>query len=166
MAAVSSCWKLPPCPTEPMLAGSKMDLLLAKAEPIGDGGSASGITVRKRGKNCCRTASGERSENVCERNNSADPKVSEKGVGGGAPGTRAEVPLQPMGQAVPLQTMEIHGGADLHLQSMEGTLRWSRGMPEGGCDPVGSLCWNRLLAGHVDPRGEEPMLEQVCRQVL
>ena len=24
-------------------------------------------------------------------------------------------------------------------------------MPEGRCDPVGSLCWSRLLAGPVDP---------------
>jgi len=37
-------------------------------------------------------------------------------------------------QAVPLQPMEVHGGADLHLQPREGTPRWSRWMPEGGCD--------------------------------
>ena len=46
-----SCWMLPPCPTEPMQAGSKMDLLLAKAKPISDGGSASGITQFRKGKN-------------------------------------------------------------------------------------------------------------------
>jgi len=39
----------------------------------------------------------------------------------GAPGAGAEIPLQPMEktmvrQAVPLQPMEVHGGADLHLQ--------------------------------------------------
>ncbi|GAB0186006.1 mitochondrial enolase superfamily member 1 [Grus japonensis] len=33
---------------------------------------------------------------TCERNNSADTKVSEEGGGGGAPGTRAEIPLQPV----------------------------------------------------------------------
>jgi len=38
----------------------------------------------------------------------------------------------------------------------------SRWMPEGGCDPVGSSCWMRLLAGPVDLWREEPMLEQVC----
>lgn len=36
------CGKGSPCPTEPMLAGSRMDLLLARAEPICDCGSASG----------------------------------------------------------------------------------------------------------------------------
>jgi len=41
-------------------------------------------------------------------------------------------------QVVPLQPMEVHAGADLHLQPMEGTPRRSRWMPEGGCDPVGS----------------------------
>ena len=53
---------------------------------------------------------------ICERNNSADTKVSEEGGGGGGPGAGAEIPLQPVGktmvrQAVPLQPMEVHGGA-------------------------------------------------------
>ena len=57
---------------------------------------------------------------ICEKNNHADTKVSE-GAGGGA---GAEIPLQPMGkttvrQAVPLQPMEVHGGADIHLQPVE-----------------------------------------------
>jgi len=38
------------------------------------------------------------------------------------------------------------------------------GLPEGGCDPVESLHWSRLLAGPVDLWREEPMLEQVCWQ--
>jgi len=44
MGSMRSCWKLPLCFIEPMSAGSKTDLLLAKAEPINNGGSASGIT--------------------------------------------------------------------------------------------------------------------------
>ena len=62
---------------------------------------------------------------LCERNNSADTKVSEEGGGGeGAPGHRAEIPLQAMvktmvRQAVALQPMEVNGGADLHLQPVE-----------------------------------------------
>ena len=61
---------------------------------------------------------------LCERNNSADTKVREEGGGGGAPGTGAEIPLQPVGkttvrQAVPRQPTEVHGGADIHLQPME-----------------------------------------------
>ena len=60
----------------------------------------------------------------CERTSPADPQVSAEGGGGGAPGTRAEIPLQPVGktmvrQAVPLQPREVHGGEDLHLQPGE-----------------------------------------------
>ena len=46
--SVSCYQKLPPCPAEPMPPSSKMDLLLAKAEPINSGGSTSGITYIKR----------------------------------------------------------------------------------------------------------------------
>jgi len=92
---------------------------------------------------------------LCERNNSAEPTVSAEGGGGGAPGARADVPLQPMEQtmvrqAVPLQFKE--------------TPCWSRGMPEGGCHPMGSPRWSRLLAGPGDPWREEHTLEQVCWQ--
>ena len=55
------CEKLPEaslCPTEPMPADSKMDPPLAKAEPISDGGSNSGITDLRRGENCWATAAG------------------------------------------------------------------------------------------------------------
>jgi len=41
-------------------------------------------------------------------------------------------------QVVPLQSVEVHSGADIQLEPMEGTPSWSRWMPEGGCDPVGS----------------------------
>jgi len=46
------------------------------------------------------------------------------------------------------------------------TLRWSRWMAEGGCHPVGSPCYSRLLAGPLDPWREEPTLEQGCWQGL
>ncbi|GAB0182719.1 hypothetical protein GRJ2_000737200 [Grus japonensis] len=73
-----------------MPAGSKTDLLLAKAEPISDG----------------------------------DTKVSAEGGAGGAPGTGAEIPLQPVvkamvRQAVPLQPMEDDGELGFHLQPVE-----------------------------------------------
>ena len=59
----------------------------------------------------------------CERNSPADTRVSEEGGGGGAPGVRKEIPLQPeetmVRQAVPLQSMEAHSGADLHLQPVQ-----------------------------------------------
>lgn len=60
------CQKLPP--TEPMPPGSKMDLPLAKAKPIGgDGDSTSVITYLRRGKNCGTTAARERSEKMREQ---------------------------------------------------------------------------------------------------
>jgi len=56
----------------------------------------------------------------CERNNSADTKVTEEGGGGGARDARAEgLPLQPVmktmvRQVVPLQSMDVYGGAVIH----------------------------------------------------
>jgi len=99
-----------------------MDLLLAKAKPISDGGSALGITCLKRVEKK-KNLQWERGVRIHDRNNFADTKVSEGG-GGGAPGARAEIPLQPeekttVRQAVPLQPMEVHGGAYLHLQPVE-----------------------------------------------
>ena len=53
--------------------------------------------------------------------------------------------------------MEVNGGADNHLQLMEDPTPEQVDAPEGGCDPVGSLCWSRTC-GPVET--EEPMLEQ------
>jgi len=108
---------------------------------------------------------------IWERNNSADTKVSEEGGGGGAPGSGADIPLQPVErtvvrQAVPLQPMEVHGGADLHLQPMEDPTPEQVDVPKGGCDSMESPRWSRLLPGPVDPWREEPTLEQVCWQGL
>jgi len=47
---MKSCKKPPLCSTEPMPASSKMDLPLAKAEPISDSDSTSVITYLRRGK--------------------------------------------------------------------------------------------------------------------
>ncbi|GAB0180080.1 epimerase family protein SDR39U1 [Grus japonensis] len=125
-----------------MPAGSKTDPLLAKAEPISDSGSASGITELRRGENNQEQLPPERGVRIHERNNSADTQVTEEGGGGGAPGTRADIPLQPMEktmvrQAVPLQPMEVHGGADIHLQPMEDPTSEQVETPEGGCDLLG-----------------------------
>ncbi|GAB0182572.1 AN1-type zinc finger protein 5-like [Grus japonensis] len=56
--------------------------------------------------------------------------------------------------------MGVHGGADIHLQPMEDPTPEQVEAPEGGCDPVGSPRWSKLLAGPVDPWREEPRLEQ------
>jgi len=63
-----------------------------------------------------------------------------------------------------LQSMEVHCGADIHLQPVEGTPCRSRWMPEGDCDPHGEPTLSRLLSGPADLWREEPMLEQVCWQ--
>ncbi|KAK4817730.1 hypothetical protein QYF61_026530 [Mycteria americana] len=47
---------------EPMPDSSKTDPPLAKAEPISDGGSTSGITHLRQGKSCCATAAAVRRE--------------------------------------------------------------------------------------------------------
>ena len=67
MASVRSCQKLPLCPIKLMPAGSKTDPPLAKAEPISNSGSTSGITYLRKGKKSYRavaTAAGERSEKM------------------------------------------------------------------------------------------------------
>jgi len=48
--------------------------------------------------------------------------------------------------------MEVHGGAVIHQQPVEGIPRQSRWMPEGGCDPVGIPRWSRILPGPVERR--------------
>ncbi|KAK4832525.1 hypothetical protein QYF61_023857, partial [Mycteria americana] len=164
------CEKTPeaaPCQTEPASAASNTDLLLAKAEPISDIGSAS-VRVKKflrGGERKMWHSSCERGVGICEKNNSTDTKVNEEGVGGGAPGARAGISLQPMMKTmvkhvVPLQIIEVNGGADIHLQPMEEPMPEQVGALERGRDPVGSPCWSRLLSGPVDTWGEEPKLEQ------
>ena len=108
---------------------------------------------------------------ICERNNSANTKVSEEGGEEVLQEPEQRFALQPMEkpivrQAVPLQPLEVHGGADIHLQPVEDPTLEQVEAPEGGYDPVGSLRWSRLLAGPVTPWREEPMLEQVCWQDL
>ncbi|GAB0181367.1 epimerase family protein SDR39U1 [Grus japonensis] len=132
-----------------------MDVLLTKAEPITGAGGTSVITY-------LRSSIWERGVSKCERNNSADTKVGAEGGGGGAQGTRAEIPLQPMEktmvrQAVPLQPKEVHGGADIHLQPTEDPT--SEQAPGRTCGPWrGAHAGAGLLAGKVAHGG--PTLEQ------
>ena len=65
---------------------------------------------KKENKRVKKSFCNQREEREGVRN-SADTKVSEEGGGGGAPDTRAKIPLQPVvkamvKQAVPLQPME------------------------------------------------------------
>jgi len=87
-----------------------------------------GGTFKKGKKLLCNTSS-QRGVRMCKRTSSADPKVSAEG-GQGVPQALEQIPLQPVV-----------------------TPRWSRRMPEGGCDPVGSLRWSRFAAGLMTLRG-------------
>ncbi|GAB0206974.1 AN1-type zinc finger protein 5-like [Grus japonensis] len=69
-------------------------------------------------------------------------------------------------QAVPLQPMEVNGRADIPLQPVEDPTPEQVEAPKGGCDPMGSPHWSKLLAGPVDPRRDKPMPQQVCWQDL
>ncbi|KAK4831865.1 hypothetical protein QYF61_019693 [Mycteria americana] len=70
-----------------------------------------------------------------------------------------------MRQAVPLQPMEVHSGADIHLQHMEDP------MPEqvdaqGGCSPVEDPTLEQAPGRTCGPmEREEPTLEQSCAYV-
>ncbi|GAB0195778.1 AN1-type zinc finger protein 5-like [Grus japonensis] len=64
-------------------------------------------------------------------------------------------------QAVPLQPMEDGGEQRFHLQPVEDPTLEQVETPKGGCDPVGSPRWSKLLAGPVDPWREEPTPEQM-----
>ncbi|GAB0206075.1 AN1-type zinc finger protein 5-like [Grus japonensis] len=70
----------------------------------------------------------------------------------------AEIPLQKtmVRQAVLLQPKEVHGGAEIPLQPVEDPRPEQVETPEGGCDPVGSPHWSKLLAGPVALWREEP----------
>jgi len=86
VASVRSCEKLPPCLIKPVPAGSEMDPPLAKAKPVSDGGNIFKIVcdiIFKKGnkKNSVVKSSEERGLRRCEKNNSADTKVSEEVVG-------------------------------------------------------------------------------------
>ena len=126
-----------------MPAGSKTDPLLAKAEPISSSGSASGITYLRRGKKVTaqQQLQLKRGVRICERNNSGDTKVSEEGEGRGAPGTGAEIPLQPVVKTMVRQAVP---------PAAHGRPRWSRYPPAarggphagaGGCPKDAVTPW-------------------------
>lgn len=78
MASVKRHQKLPSCQTEPFPAHSKTVLLVVKAQPISDNGGAPTITyLGKDRKHCTAAARGEYEK--CERNSTADTKVTVKG---------------------------------------------------------------------------------------
>ncbi|GAB0180072.1 cAMP-dependent protein kinase inhibitor alpha [Grus japonensis] len=145
-----------------MPASSKMDPLLAKAEIISDGGGTSRITELRRGKTPAQhqeQLQPERGVRICERNNSADTQVTEEGGAGGAPGTGAEIPLQPLEktmvrQAVPLQPMEVHGGTGGCLKEAatpwEARARAVENSDERHSSGVGTGTGTNIFVGNMD----------------
>ncbi|OPJ68498.1 hypothetical protein AV530_006126 [Patagioenas fasciata monilis] len=119
-----------------MSASSKMDPPLGKDQPISD------IFEQKEKKTIHLQL--ERGERICERNNSSGIKVSEEGGGGDALTTKTAIPLLVVkihGEGgCPSVITEVHSGADIHLQPMEDPMVEQVGAPEGGYDPMGSLC--------------------------
>ncbi|TRZ13562.1 hypothetical protein HGM15179_013557 [Zosterops borbonicus] len=84
---------------EVMPGSSNMDPPLAKAKFIKYGGSTSALTYCRRKRSYHAEVISARQEQV-ERNSPADTKVTTEEETGGAPGTRAEVPLQPLVQTM------------------------------------------------------------------
>jgi len=128
---VRSCEKLPTCLIKPVPASFKTDLPLAKAKPISDSGSASGITYLRKGKkkNLQGNSSGKRGVRLCERNNSADTKVSAEG-GGRRCSRRWSREFSPAARD------ENHGEAGCTPAAHEGP-QWSRYPPVArGRDPT------------------------------
>ncbi|GAB0178358.1 zinc finger and BTB domain-containing protein 5 [Grus japonensis] len=183
VASVRRHQELPPCEIQLVTACSKTDLPLPKAGPISQAGGASAIMCLRKRKSHCAAAVRERSEKKCERNNSADTKVSEEGGGEGAPGARAEIPLQPMEktmvrQAVTQQPMEDHARVDIHLQPVEDPMPEQVACPNRSCSPwraharegswqdlwfvERSLCWSSLFLKDCTP-GKGPTLEQFLK---
>lgn len=110
VVAVRSCWKLLLSLVEPMTVGSRTEL--PKAEPTGTGGSTSVMRCFRRGTNPAQMEKGVR----VWRETALQTPGSRKGAGG-ASGTGAEIPPEAQGEAaVPLQHLEVHGGAEIHLQ--------------------------------------------------
>jgi len=126
---VRSCWKLPPHPTEPVPAGSKMDLPLAKVKSISNDGSTSGMTYLRRGVggNLCKL---QLKRQVRETALQMPRSVQEEGRrcsrhrSRGSPAAMEQIIAK---QAVPT-AMEAHRGADPHLQP-----QGERHARAGGC---------------------------------
>ncbi|KAJ7425831.1 hypothetical protein WISP_20382 [Willisornis vidua] len=158
-ASMRSCQKIPPCVVEPMPAGSRMDPPLAKAKAIRNHSNASGITYLRRKKSCCADEScGQRRAEQEHVNNYADTKVS--GEGGKevlqVPEQRCSYGTDHGEAAVPLQPMEDHRDAKIHLQPGEGTHTRA-----GGCLKEAVTLWEAhagagFWQGPDNPQGEDP----------
>ncbi|KAJ7419743.1 hypothetical protein WISP_52376 [Willisornis vidua] len=102
-------------------------------------------------------------------NNSADTQASEEGWRGDVPNTGTEIPLQPVvqtivRQVVPLQPMEVHRGAEEHLQPMDNPTLEQVNTPRGS-DSVGSPHRSRLLTGPLAHGERNRFADRTCDPV-
>jgi len=79
VASVRRHQGLSPCRAEPLSAGSKVDLLLAKAMPISNTGGTSAIAYLRKGKKGCVAAVREECENVRETTLQSPRSVQKEG---------------------------------------------------------------------------------------
>lgn len=80
---------------------------------------------------------------------------------------KIQIPLQPVARPWWGSCAHAaHGGPQNLPAASEGSHTRAAKCLKEGCDPMGSPCWSRLLAGPVAPRKEKLMLEQVCWQDL
>ena len=92
---------------------------------------------------------------LCQRNNSADTEVSEEGGAGGAPGAEAEIPLQPVRKTMVRQDVPLQPTWKSTVDQISTCCLWKTQCqrkwmcPEGGCGPMESPCWSKLLLGPV-----------------
>ena len=78
--------------------------------------------------------------------------------GGGAPGTRAEIPQQPVVQTITRQLCPCRPCwsrvEEIHCYSPWKIPLQSRQMPKQNCDPMErSPCWSRFAGRSVEPAG-------------
>lgn len=134
-----------------------------------DSGSTSGIMYLSRTKICCtRAASGRREDESMQQKNSADTKVSAFRAGG-APGTRAGIPLWPVSRlwwrsCAPAAYRVPRWSRALPITCSQPQARAGR-CPKEAVTPWDSP-WNKFLTGSVGLGREEPTLDPVCWQNL
>lgn len=117
--------KCPWCLVKPMSASSKM----AKAEPISNGGSASGDNVFKKKNYYCAEKNCSQRREAWERERERalqTPSSVEKEAGECSKCWRKDSPAPHVTDRdetdVPMKTMEINKGSDIYLQPMEDAL--------------------------------------------
>lgn len=121
---------------------------LAKAEPISNSGSSSGIMYLRRKIRPCNSIQ-RRGMRIQEGKNSADTQVGGEG--------QTEVPLQPLVQTVVRQLCQLQPWRTLHGATgclKKAVIPWETHAGAGSCqDPWScrerSPCWSWFLVGFV-----------------